>query len=97
MEVGHPSSYSHPCQIQKISGFNLKENSLGKYKGRTCITKGDRYCLRILLYKCVIALVAKHEQFKVLHNKFTARTMNLLRKNSRSLLYVINRFVFPSL
>ncbi|GED15530.1 hypothetical protein AMI01nite_35210 [Aneurinibacillus migulanus] len=53
--------------------------------------------MRILLYKCVIALVAKHEQFKVLHNKFTARTMNLLRKNSRSLLYVINRFVFPSL
>lgn len=80
MEVGHLSSYSHPRQIQKLSGFNLKENSLEKYKGRTCITKGDRYCLRILLYKCVIASVAKHEQFKVLHDEFTARTVNPLRK-----------------
>ncbi|GED17286.1 IS110 family RNA-guided transposase [Aneurinibacillus migulanus] len=79
-EVGDLNGYSHPRQIQKLAGFNLKENSSGKHKGRTRITKRGRPRLRALLYKCVMPLVAKNEQFKALHDEFTARTVNPLRK-----------------
>ncbi|WCK54237.1 IS110 family transposase [Aneurinibacillus sp. Ricciae_BoGa-3] len=79
-EVGDLMGYSHPRQIQKLAGFNLKENSSGKHKGRTRITKRGRPKLRALLFKCVMPLVAKNQQFKALHHEFTTRAVNPLRK-----------------
>lgn len=38
-EVGDFSGYTHPRQIQKVAELNLKENSSGKHKGQTHITK----------------------------------------------------------
>jgi transposase len=79
-EVGDLSGYDHPRQIQKLAGYNLKENSSGKHKGQTRITKRGRPRLRALLFRCVMPLVAKNPEFKALHQQFTTRPINPLRK-----------------
>lgn len=38
-EVGDISRFEHPRQIQKLAGLNLKENSSGKHKGKSSISK----------------------------------------------------------
>jgi len=79
-EVGNLEGYRHPRQIQKLAGLNLKENSSGKHKGQTRITKRGRPRLRALLYKCIMPLVAKNHEFKVLHHYYTTRAKNPLKK-----------------
>lgn len=79
-EVGDLSGYRHPRQIQKLAGLNLKENSSGKHKGRTRITKRGRPRLRALLFKCIRPLVAKNSEFKALHEYYTQRSENPLKK-----------------
>ena len=79
-EVGDLSGYDHPRQIQKLAGYNLKENSSGKHKGQTRITKRGRPRLRALLFRCVMPLVANNQEFKALHQYFTTRAVNPLRK-----------------
>lgn len=49
-EVGDISRFSHPKQIQKFAGLNLRENSSGKYKGKTKISKRVRKRLRAILF-----------------------------------------------
>ncbi|MEX2461094.1 MAG: IS110 family transposase [Paenibacillaceae bacterium] len=79
-EVGDLSSYDHGQQIIRLAGLNLKENSSGKRKGKTGITKRGRSRLRGLLFRCVMPMVAKNEEFKVLHKHFTTRSQNPLKK-----------------
>jgi transposase len=79
-EVGNLENYHHPRQIQKLAGLNLKENSSGKHKGQTRITKRGRPRLRALLYKCTMPLVAKNPEFKALHCYYTTRIENPLKK-----------------
>ena len=79
-EVGDLSHYRHPRQIQKLAGLNLKENSSGKHKGQTRITKRGRPRLRALLFRCILPLVAKNEDFKALHEEHTTRSVNPLKK-----------------
>ncbi len=79
-EVGDLRQYVHPRQIQKLAGLNLKENSSGKHKGRTRITKRGRPKLRALLFRVIMPLVAKNQEFQTLHEYFTTRPVNPLRK-----------------
>lgn len=79
-EVGDLSGYDHPRQIQKLAGLNLKENSSGKHKGRTTISKRGRPKLRSLLFRCVIPLLAKNAEFQELHRYYTQRVQNPLKK-----------------
>ncbi len=79
-ETGNLEGYRHPRQIQKLAGLNLKENSSGKHKGQTRITKRGRPRLRALLYKCIMPLVAKNPEFKALHHYYTTRAENPLKK-----------------
>jgi transposase len=79
-EVGDLQRYEHSRQIQKLAGLNLKENSSGKRRGRTRITKRGRPRLRALLFRCVMPLVAKNREFKALHTHFTTRSINPLHK-----------------
>ncbi|MBA4601227.1 transposase, partial [Thermoactinomyces mirandus] len=66
-------------QIQKSAGLSLKENSSGKRKGRTRITKRGRPRLA-LLFRCALPLVAKNPEFKALHAYFTKRANNPLHR-----------------
>lgn len=79
-EVGDLNHYDHGQQIIRLAGLNLKENSSGKRKGKTGITKRGRSRLRALLFRCVIPMVAKNKEFKALHEYFTRRSENPLKK-----------------
>lgn len=79
-EVGDLQNYDHPDQIIKLAGLNLKLATSGKWKGKTIITKRGRPRLRALLYKLVLPLVAQNPAFKALHQYFTTRKDNPLKK-----------------
>ncbi|MFR9710053.1 transposase, partial [Paenibacillus sp. MB22_1] len=57
-----------------------KENSSGKKKGKSTITKRGRSRLRALLFRAVMPMVAKNAEFKALHQYYTTRTNNPLKK-----------------
>ncbi len=62
-EVGDLSDYTHPRQIIKLAGLSLKENTSGKHKGKTTISKRGRKKLRALLFRVCMFLVAKNSAF----------------------------------
>lgn len=79
-EVCELAQYAHPRQIQKLAGLTLKEYSSGKHKGQTTITKRGRRKLRALLFKAIMPMVAKNPEFKALHQYYTTRANNPLKK-----------------
>jgi len=85
-EVGNISRFEHPRQIQKLAGLNLKENSSGKHKGKTSISKRGRRRLRSLLFQAVMPLVAKNQEFKELHHYYITRNQNPLKKKQSLIL-----------
>ncbi|MFE4812672.1 transposase, partial [Peribacillus simplex] len=91
-EVGDLSDYSHPRQIIKLAGLSLKENTSGKHKGKTTITKRGRKKLRALLFRVCMILVAKNTAFKALHAYYTQRPDNPLKK-MQSLIALCNKLI----
>lgn len=85
-EVGDIGRFEHAKQVQKFAGLNLKENSSGKHKGTTTISKRGRKRLRALLFQGIMPLVAKNEQFKELHQYYTTRAVNPLKKKQSLIL-----------
>lgn len=79
-EFGDLKGYDHGQQIIWLAGFNLKENGSGKKKGKSTITKRGRSRLRALLFRAVMPMVAKNVEFKELHQYFTTRSHNPLKK-----------------
>lgn len=79
-EVGDLNGYDHGQQIIRLAGLNLKENSSGKKKGRSTITKRGRSQLRALLFRAVIPMIARNPEFKALHRYLTTRSQNPLKK-----------------
>ncbi len=78
-EVGDLSLFTSWHQIRKLAGLNLKEDSSGKHKGKTVISKRGRSRLRALLYRGVFILAAKNSEFKLLHQHFKTRVNNPLK------------------
>ncbi|WP_409303922.1 IS110 family transposase [Peribacillus sp. SCS-155] len=91
-EVGDLSEYSHPRQIIKLAGLSLKENTSGKHKGKTTITKRGRKKLRALLFRVCMVLVAKNSAFHSLHVYYTQRPDNPLKK-MQSLIALCNKLI----
>ena len=85
-EVGDIKRFTHPSQIQKLAGLNLIENSSGKHKGKTSISKRGRARLRALLFRVMMPLVSKNNEFKVLHEYYTNRKENPLKKKQSLIL-----------
>ena len=79
-EVGNLEDYTHPQQIIRLAGLNLRENSSGKHKGKTTISKRGRSRLRALLFRCVLPMVSKNQEFKYLHDYYTKRKEKPLKK-----------------
>ena len=79
-EVGDLTGYDHGQQIIRLAGLNLKENSSGKRKGKTGISKRGRSRLRALLFRAILPMVAKNPEFKALHEYYTTRACNPLKK-----------------
>src|SRR5690625_688771 len=72
-ETGDLNNYRDPQQLVNLAGLSLRENSSGKYKGRTTITKRGRDKLRKALFIAVRPLVAHNSTFKTLHYYYTHR------------------------
>lgn len=79
-EVGDLRNYDHGQQIIRLAGLNLTENSSGKRKGKTGISKRGRSRLRAILFRCMLPIVAHNEEFKALHKYFTTRGQDPLKK-----------------
>ena len=91
-EVGDISRFSHPKQIQKFAGLNLRENSSGKHKGKSGISKRGRKRLRAILFRAMMPLVAKNKEFKAIHEYYTTRQSNPLKK-IQSLILLCCKFI----
>jgi len=79
-EVGDIRRFQDPRQIQKLAGFNLVENSSGKHKGKTRISRRGRRRLRHGLFMAMITILATNPEFRQLHQKNITRENNPLNK-----------------
>lgn len=79
-EVGDVRRFESPRQIQKLAGLSLRENSSGKHRGQTTISKRGRSKLRAVLFNAAIPLIAKNAEFRSLHEYYTTRENNPLKK-----------------
>ena len=79
-EAGDIRRFNDPKELQKLAGLALVENSSGKHKGKTTISRRGRKRLRYLLFEVAMSLVAKNPEFRELHNYYTTRRLNPLKK-----------------
>ena len=79
-EVGDVSRFSSPKELQKLAGLALVENSSGKHKGQTTISRRGRKRLRYLLFEVAMSLTGKNPEFRALHHYYTTRKINPLKK-----------------
>jgi len=80
-EVGDVSRFETWKQVRKLAGLNLKENSSGKRKGKTSITKRGRPYLRHMLYMAGEACLLHNEEMRQLYHYFRKRSINPLTYN----------------
>ena len=71
--------FTSPKQIQKLAGLEPKENSSGKHKGRSSISKRGRRKLRRLLFQVVLPLIRSNEDFREVYTYYTTRRDNPLK------------------
>ncbi len=79
-EVGDIRRFSSPKQLQKLAGLAIVDNSSGKHRGKTKISKRGRKRLRHLLFEAALSLVGKNKAFKSLHQHYLMRAHNPLKK-----------------
>jgi transposase len=79
-EVGDPLRFDSDRQISKYAGYNLTEDSSGKNKSGTSISKRGRKQLRSILYKMAFTMVGSNAEMKTLYRYLTTRKENPLKK-----------------
>lgn len=79
-EIGDINRFDSYEQIRRYAGLNLVENSSGKHKGKTTISKRGRSLLRSLLYRMAFTMVNQNKEIKELYKYLTTRKENQLKK-----------------
>lgn len=79
-EIGDLMRFAHPRQISKMAGYNLVEDSSGKNKSGTAISKRGRKNLRSVLYQMAMTMVAVNDEMKELYRYLKTRLNNPLKK-----------------
>lgn len=79
-EVGDIRRFNSPKQIQKYAGLELVENSSGKHKGKSRISKRGRRKLRRVLYQVMIPLLARNNEFRSIYDYYVTRVKNPLKR-----------------
>lgn len=79
-EVGDPLRFQNARQISNYAGYNLVEDSSGKSKSGTCISKRGRSQLRSVLYQMAFTMVGNNAEMKALYDHLTTRKSNPLKK-----------------
>lgn len=78
-EVGDIRRFTSPKQIQKLAGLELRENSSGKHKGQTTISKRGRKKLRKILFQVVLPMIRSNAEFREVYDYYTKRSINPLK------------------
>ena len=79
-EVGNPLRFQNARQIARYAGYNLVEDSSGKSKSGTVISKRGRKQLRGVLYQMAFTMVGKNAEMKALYQYLLTRKANPLKK-----------------
>lgn len=79
-ELGDPARFDSPRQMSRMAGYNLVEDSSGKNKSGTKISKRGRKNLRSVLYQMALTMVATNEEMKQLYQYLKTREKDPLRK-----------------
>lgn len=79
-ELGDPTRFDNPRQMSRMAGYNLVEDSSGKNKSGTKISKRGRKNLRSVLYQMALTMVATNDEMKELYNYLKTREKDSLRK-----------------
>jgi hypothetical protein len=91
-EVGDPLRFNDWRQIANYAGYNLVEDSSGKNKSGTVISKRGRSQLRSVLYQMAFTMVGQNAEMKSLHQYMTTREKNPLKKK-QSLIVVSKKII----
>ena len=91
-EVGDPLRFTSARQIHNYAGFNLVEDSSGKSKSGTKISKRGRSQLRALLYQMAFTLVGQNSEMKELYTYLITRKDNPL-KRKQALVVIAKKIV----
>jgi transposase len=79
-EVGDPLRFQNARQIANYAGYNLVEDSSGKSKSGTCISKRGRKPLRSILYQMAFTMVGHNAEMKMRYQYLTTRKSNPLKR-----------------
>ena len=79
-ELGDPTRFDNPRQMSRMAGYNLVEDSSGKNKSGTKISKRGRKNLRSVLYQMALTMAATNEEMKQLYHYLKTREKDPLRK-----------------
>ena len=79
-ELGNPLRFDNPRQMSRMAGYNLIEDSSGKNKSGTGISKRGRKNLRCVLYQMALTMVSVNPEMKQLYNYLKTRKQNPLKK-----------------
>lgn len=77
-ELGDIRKYKSPKQMIKMAGLSLVEDSSGKVKGSTSISRRGRKDLRRLLYQVILGMIRTNTAFKQMYIYYTTRRKNQL-------------------
>lgn len=91
-EIGDPKRFSSPRQIHRLAGYNLIENSSGKNKSGTTISKRGRKGLRALLFRIAMVMVADNNEMKQLYRYLKTRERNPL-KGKQALIVIAKKII----
>lgn len=78
-EVGDVRRFDSPKQIQKLAGLEVKENSSGKHRGKSSISKRGRKRLRKILFQVMLPMIQNNAEFGEIYQYFTTRQKNPLK------------------
>lgn len=78
-EVGDIRRFDSPKQIQKLAGLEVKENSSGKHRGRSSISKRGRKRLRKILFQVMLPMIQNNVEFGEIYQYFITRQKNPLK------------------
>ena len=79
-ELGDPTRFEDSRQMSRMAGYNLVEDSSGKNKSGTKISKRGRKNLRSVLYQMALTMVATNDEMKQLYRYLKTREKAPLKK-----------------
>ena len=79
-ELGDPARFEDPRQMSRMAGYKLVEDSSGKNKSGTKISKRGRKNLRSVLCQMALTMVATNDEMKQLYRYLKTREKAPLRK-----------------